>query len=282
MATIDARVCFGDERGLICGGEKDLTCQMASVHSLVPVQPEGLEVRISRDPVEVAAAQQLRYRVFYEEMGARACARTRATGLDVDPFDEVCDHLLVLADNEVVGTYRLVRRDAARHVGSFYSAAEFDIAPLQAHGGEILELGRSCIDARWRSRGAVQLLWQGIASYIVQNRIELLFGCASLPGTDVAALAPQLAYLRDHHLAPEILRTRPLGPNAIALDGLPAVFDARRAFLSLPPLVKGYLRAGAMISDGAVMDHQFNTTDVLMVLNTADIASRYQRRYAQG
>lgn len=254
---------------------------MASVHSLVPMQPEGMEVRISRDPAEVAAAQQLRYRVFYEEMGALASAQTRATALDVDPFDAVCDHLLVLADNEVVGTYRLVRRDAARHVGGFYSAAEFDIAPLLAHGGEILELGRSCIDARWRSRGAVQLLWQGIAAYIVQNRIDLLFGCASLPGTDVAVLAPQLAYLRDHHMAPERLRTRPQGPDAIALDDLPAVFDARRAFLSLPPLVKGYLRAGAMISDGAVMDHQFNTTDVLMVLNTADIASRYQRRYAQ-
>ena len=259
-----------------------MICQTVEVPTLAPMLPEGIEVRVSRDPFDVAAAQRLRYRVFYDEKGARPCPLTRASGLDADAFDEVCDHLVVLAEGEVIGTYRLVRRTAAQLVGGFYSAAEFDITALEAQGGEILELGRSCIDARWRNRGAVQLLWQGVAAYIVQHGIDLLFGCASLPGTQLTALAPQLAYLRDHHLAPPGLRARPLGDNAITLDGLPAVLDPRRVFMSLPPLVKGYLRAGAMISDGAVMDHQFNTTDVLMVLNTAAIASRYQRRYAQG
>lgn len=256
-----------------------MTLQIAAVHTLVPMLPEGMEVRISHDPREIAAAQRLRYRVFYEEMGARACPRTQASGLDVDAYDAVCDHLLVLSDGEVIGTYRLVRRSAAEQAGGFYSAGEFDIAPLLGHSGEILELGRSCIDMRWRNRGTLQLLWQGIAAYIVQHGIGLLFGCASLPGTDVAALARQLAYLRDHHLAPDPLRARPLGRDAVAFDGLPAVLDARQAFLSLPPLVKGYLRAGGMVSDGAVIDHQFNTTDVLMILGTAGIAARYLRRF---
>lgn len=258
-----------------------MTHLLNTIDSLVPMLSEGYEVRITRDPRDVAAAQRLRYRVFYDEMGARPCARVAASGADADAFDALCDHLVVLADGEVIGTYRLIRREAADQAGGFYSAAEFDIAPLLNQSGEILELGRSCIDPHWRNRGILQLLWQGLASYIVHHGIDLLFGCASLPGTDIEALAPQLAYLRDHHMAAPALRARPLGTTAVDIAGLAAAVDARQAFVSLPPLVKGYLRAGGGISDGAVIDHQFNTTDMLMVLNTAGIASRYQRRYAQ-
>lgn len=245
-----------------------------ALHSL----GDGVEVRLARTPSEIEAVQRLRYRVFYEEMGARACRQTLASGLDRDRFDDACDHLVAIAGDQIVGTYRFIRRAAAERCGGFYSAAEFDIAPLLRQPGEILELGRSCIDPQWRLRGTLQLLWQGIADYILRHRVGLLFGCASLPGTDVARLAPQLAYLRDHHLAPPQLRTQPLPERGVRTAAI-AAYDPARALRTLPPLIKGYLRAGCQIGDGAVVDRQFNTTDVLIVLDTRQIAERYQDRY---
>jgi len=258
-----------------------LTHQDAVVSALIPAQADAIEVRLAESPAEVAAAQCIRYRVFYEEMGAKPSAAMRALERDFDEYDPVCDHLLVLADGEVVGTYRLIRRSAAARIGRFYTQGEFDISPILESEGEILELGRSCVDARWRHRGTLQLLWQGLAAYMAENRIRLMFGCGSLPGTDPAQLAPQLAYLRDCHLAPEALRGRALpGPARVGFETLAAAWDARRVLASLPPLLKGYLRLGGVIGDGAVIDHQFNTTDVLVVCPAADIAGRYAKRFA--
>jgi putative hemolysin len=243
---------------------------------ILPVAiPENVEVRLALDENEILDSQALRYRVFYEEMGAKPCARTRGWRLDRDDYDPVCKHLLALADGVVIGTYRLIDRRAAARVGRFYSAGEFDISAIEAFPGEILELGRSCVDPRWRNRGTLQMLWQGLAAYIVDNGIGLLFGCASLPGTDPAALAAQLSYLRDRHLAPAELCATPLVPApAVSAD-----YDAKATLQALPPLLKGYLRAGASVGAGAVVDHQFNTTDVLVTLRTDAIAARYQRRY---
>jgi putative hemolysin len=246
---------------------------------ILPVAiPENVEVRLARDAAEIEASQALRYRVFYEEMGAKPCPQSAASRLDRDAYDPVCRHLLALADGEVVGTYRLIDRRAAAAVGNFYSASEFDISALVAYPGEILELGRSCVDPRWRNRGTLQMLWQGLAAYIVEHRIGLLFGCASLPGTDPAALAAQLAYLRDNHSTPHELWAEPLPYRAAATPGA-VDYDPRATLQSLPPLLKGYLRAGACIGTGAVVDHDFNTTDVLVALRTDTIAARYQRRY---
>jgi putative hemolysin len=258
-----------------------MTLQMTAAHDLAPAGTDGLEVRLAETAAEVRAAQRIRYRVFCEEMGAVPTAAMRTLELDFDEYDRHCDHLLVLAEGEVVGTYRLIRRHAARLVGHFYSAGEFDISPLLAVEGEVLELGRSCVDARWRHRGTLQMLWQGLAAYMVANDIRLLFGCGSLPGTDVAALAPQLAYLRDNHLAPPALRARALpGAEAVDFAAIDAPWDARRVLASLPPLLKGYLRLGGMVGEGAVIDRTFNTTDVLVVVGTADIAGRYVRRFS--
>lgn len=237
-----------------------------------------VEVRLARSEDEVVAAQRLRYRVFFEEMGAKPCPTALESGRDQDKFDAVCDHLLAFADGAVVGTYRLIGRQAAQAVGGFYSAEEFDIAPLLDYPGNVLELGRSCVDARWRSRGAVQALWQGLAAYIVEHRIDLLFGCASLPGADAERHASQLTYLCDHHRAPEEFRARAHVPVHITAKAEP-ISDLRRIFCSLPPLLKGYLRAGAWVGDGAVIDLHFNTTDVLVVMDTAAISRRYQRRF---
>jgi len=258
-----------------------LTHQTTAVQALCPISADGIEVRLAASRAEIAAAQRIRYRVFYEEMGAKPTAAMQALEMDYDDYDEVCDHLLVLTEGEVVGTYRLIRRHAADAIGRFYSAGEFDLSPFLHTPGEILELGRSCVDARWRHRGTLQMLWQGLAAYMVANRIQVLFGCGSLPGTDPEMLAPQLAYLRDNHLAPPELRARAL-PRQDRIDfaEVAAAWDARRVLASLPPLLKGYLRLGGMIGDGAIIDHQFNTTDVLVVVNTADIADRYVKRFS--
>ncbi|WP_149538411.1 GNAT family N-acetyltransferase [Siccirubricoccus phaeus] len=245
-----------------------------------------LGVRIAETPAEIDAAQALRYRVFYEEMGAQADAATTASRRDRDEFDAVADHLLVI-DHErgegadaVVGTYRLIRRSAAARLGRFYTASEFDIGKLLALPGEILELGRSCVDAENRTRGTLQLLWRGIAAYVFRHNVDLMFGCASLHGTDLDALAPVLTYLHAHHLAPEPLRPRALPQRYVDMARLdPAQLDLRAVQNELPPLVKGYLRLGGFVGDGAVLDEPFNTTDICVVVKTALITDKYHKHY---
>jgi len=246
----------------------------------------SLGVRIAGSAAEVEAAQALRWRVFYEEMGARPDAATAASRRDADGYDPVADHLLVLDHSlgegaaAVVGTYRLIRRAAADRVGRFYSASEYDLSPILALGDGLLELGRSCVDEGYRTRGTLQLLWQGIAAYVFQHRIALMFGCASLPGTDPDALAEPLTYLHAAHLAPPELRPRALPQLHVPMDRMdPAAVNARRVLAELPPLVKGYLRLGGFVGDGAVVDRQFNTTDVCVLVKTDQVTAKYLKHY---
>jgi putative hemolysin len=248
----------------------------------------NLGVRIATTAAELDAAQALRFHIFYQEMGARPDAETASLRRDRDEFDAVADHLLVVdhgrgegaSDGVVVGTYRLIRRPAAARIGRFYSAAEYDIARIVAFPGEVLELGRSCVDAAWRTRAVLQLLWRGIAAYVFRHRIDLMFGCASLPGTDLDALAAPLTYLHAHYLAPEALRPRALPDRYVEMCRLdPAAIDARAVLAELPPLIKGYLRLGGFVGDGAVLDHQFNTTDVCIVVKTDLVTDKYYRHY---
>jgi L-ornithine Nalpha-acyltransferase len=255
--------------------------------AVVPELRAGnLGVRLARTPAEADAGFALRFRVFYEEMGARPDAATNAARRDTDAFDAVADHLLVLDHDlgdgpaAVVGTYRLIRRQAAERIGAFYSAAEYHIAPLLAYPGRVLELGRSCVHEAYRTRGTLQLLWRGIAAYVFQHRIDLMFGCASLPGTDLDALAPMLSYLHHNHLAPPALRPRALAHRYVQMGRLdPGGIDMRAALAELPPLLKGYLRLGGFVGDGAVLDPQFNTTDVCVVVKTDLITDKYYRHY---
>ena len=245
-----------------------------------------LAVRLAETPEEVAEAQALRYRVFYEEMGARPDDEMARLKRDFDSFDACCDHLLVLDTvresgcDVVVGTYRLIRRSAAAAHGSFYTASEFDIGAILDYPGEILELGRSCVDAGYRTRPTMQLLWRGIASYVFHHDIALMFGCASLPGTDPATLAVPLSYLHHHHLAPPALRPCALGERYVDMRLLdPREINAARALADLPPLIKGYLRLGGFVGDGAVIDRQFNTIDVCIVVKTDLVTEKYYRHY---
>ena len=250
-----------------------------------------LSLRLVQDERELNAVQRLRWRVFYAEMGAEAgaeAASPRPEHLDADVYDPLCDHLLVIdedapAGEQVVGTYRLLRESVARRSFGFYSAGEFDLAPLaQPRGaGELLELGRSCVLPPYRTSGTISLLWRGIADYIARHDIALMFGCASFAGTDVEAHARALSYLYHAHLAPADQRPTVLPGKGVAMDRLAAgSYDERRALMELPPLVKGYLRVGARLGDGAYVDHAFNTIDVCVVMPVEAIAGRYAARFS--
>lgn len=246
----------------------------------------ALGVRLARDEAELDAAQALRFRVFYREMGANPSEQAARTQRDADAFDAVADHLLVLdhalgdGADAVVGTYRLIRREAAQRIGRFYSADEYDISAIERLPGQVLELGRSCVDGAHRGRPTMQLMWRGIAAYVFQHNIELMFGCASLPGTDPDALAAPLTYLHAHHLAPEAIRPRALPHRYVAMQRAdPENISTRAALHALPPLIKGYLRLGGFVGDGAVVDHQFNTTDVSIVVKTDLVTEKYFRHY---
>jgi len=246
----------------------------------------GLRLRLARNDADIDAAQALRYRVFYEEMAAKASAETAQMQRDIDEFDAVCDHLLAVDSSAgagaeaVVATYRLLRGSVAADYGRFYTSGEYDISNLFGFPGEMLELGRSCVDARSRDRPTMQLLWRGIAAYVFHHDISLMFGCASLHGTDPAALALPLSYLYHFHLAPPALRTKALPELYVDMKFLPAdEIDPKTALASLPPLVKGYLRLGGFIGDGAVIDDQFNTTDVCVVVKTDLVTEKYYRHY---
>ncbi len=254
-----------------------------------------LEVRLSRNAAEITAAQQLRYRVFYEEMAAKPSPDIAAAWRDFDRFDAYCDHLLVIdrrlgdGPESIVGTYRLLRRSVADRHDGFYTETEFDITQLKAVPGELLELGRSCVDARYRTRPTMQLLWSGIAAYVFANDIRVMFGCASLPGTDPQAIAGALSYLHHRHLAPAAIRPRALASRFIDMNLRPAdgvdeadaarALDPRAALAGLPPLIKGYLRLGGFIGEGAVIDHDFNTIDVCIIVVTDQITDKYFNHY---
>lgn len=254
----------------------------------------GLQVRLATEPRDVDAAQALRYRVFYEELQAVPSKAKRWRERDFDLYDEIADHLLVVdpsrgdGPSSVVGTYRLIRGRKARLPGAylpapgFCASAEFDIEPLLQWPGEILELGRACVDPAYRTTQTIDLLWQGIAAYVHAYNIGIMFGCASFPGTDPSCLCEPLALLHHKRLAPASLRPRAHVERYVPMNTLPAhALDERRALKSMPPLLKGYLRLGACFGDGAVIDYGFNTVDVCVVVQTASITDRYYRRYQQ-
>jgi putative hemolysin len=207
-----------------------------------------------------------------------------AARLDIDDYDAFADHLVVIdrssGHEQIVGTYRLLRQELADKYGNFYSSAEYELDSLISSGKTLLELGRSCVLPEYRTRPVLNLLWQGIADFITEHKVDLMFGCASLHSTDIKYLSQPLSYLYHHHLAPAEIRPRAvkgryINMNIVPLDEL----DRKKVFGELPPLIKGYLRLGATIGDGAVIDEQFNTTDVCIVVQTHQVTARYRKHY---
>jgi putative hemolysin len=252
----------------------------------VEVRLASLELRVAESTAEIEAAQALRFRVFYEELNAQPTPEMAAKRRDFDSFDPYCDHLIIIDHDKgagadgIVATYRLMRREQARRRGQYYSIDEYDIAPLVNYPGEILELGRSCVDPAYRTKAAMGLLWKGIADYILHYNIGVLFGCASFPGTDPEEHKVALSYLYHRHLAAPEYRARALPERYVSMDMVPLdQIDEKRAFLSLPPLIKGYLRLGGFVGDGAVVDPQFGTVDISVVVVHDLIKNKYTKHY---
>ena len=254
----------------------------------------GLEVRLAETRSDIKRAQRLRYQVFYEEMAASPSITAKMRRLDEDPFDAICDHLLVIdltkstappnpwatsRNPKVVGTYRLLRQEMAERGRGFYTQGEYDIAPMikrQPPGTRFLELGRSCVLESYRSKRSVELLWHGLWTYVRENKIDVMIGCASFEGTDPNAHAMALSLLHHQALAPPEWRCRAHPQLHHSMDLIPKdKLDLKAALRAMPPLVKGYMRLGAYFGDGCVIDHQFSTTDVLVVMPVAKINPRY-------
>ena len=240
----------------------------------------ALEVRLATTAREVEDAQRLRYDVFYREMSAKPSPEMLATGRDFDEYDPVCQHLLVVDHDDggkIVATYRLMTSEGAARSKGFYTAGEYDItAMLRARAGQkLLELGRSCVLKPYRTGPTMQLLWRGLLVYLIRNDIALMFGCASLPGIDPKAVALQLSYLYHFHMTAENERVRALPERHVSMNLIPkGEINEAEALRALPPLVKGYLRTGASIGEGAVIDEQFSTVDVFIYLPVASANPR--------
>ena len=247
----------------------------------------NLEVRLAENNLEIDAAQGLRYKVFYEEMQARASLKQTKLKRDIDDFDHYFDHILVFdnsikgsADKKVIGTYRLNRGDHKTENQIFYTSNEYNIDKLIKYKGNILELGRSCIAKEYRTGATMQLLWNFIAHYVHKYQIDIMFGCASFPGINPPEHKNAFNYLHKNYLAPKKIRPTAVKNRYIEMGSETTNYFSFKDFLSsIPPLIKGYIRLGAFVGEGAVIDHQFNTTDVCIVLPTEKVARRYMHHY---
>jgi len=227
-------------------------------------------------------------------MAAKPTAQMLEEKRDFDPYDEFCDHLLVV-DREleglsdtgaVVGTYRLLRGEVAALHGGYYTSSEYDLSPMvdiNPPGTRFLELGRSCVLKSYRSRPiTMQSLWRGIMLYNDRYTIDVMFGCGSFPGTDADALAMPLSYLHHYHRVPEGSRLRARPERYVEMNRMPVeAINPKDGLRKLPPMIKGYVRAGSYIGDGAVVDPQFGTTDVLIYFPVPRLEVRWRTRFAR-
>lgn len=251
------------------------------------LSPPQFETRLARDEADLHASQRLRYDVFVEELGGDGAHVDHKARLERDQFDPLFDHLILLdvtrpeIENQVVGVYRLLPGASLPEGGRFYSEDEYDLSALKSSGRSLLELGRSCLHRDYRGGMAMYHLWQALADYVDDHGIDVLFGVASFHGTDTGAVGQSLSHLHHAHLAPPELRPRALEYQP--MDLLPAgEIDRPAAMKDTPSLIKAYLRLGGMVGDGAFIDHEFNTVDVCLVMDTAKMSKRHRDIYTKG
>jgi putative hemolysin len=246
-------------------------------------------LRLATEPADLQGAQRLRYRVFVQELGAGGPLVDHDARLERDEFDPFFDHLILVdpsidpaTRDHVVGAYRLLTSEKMRAAGRFYSASEYDLAPLIATNRRLLELGRTCVHPAHRGGASMFHLWNGLAEYVLERGVEVLFGAASFHGTDVQALAEPLSYLYHHHLSPADMRVRALPPGRAEMNLLPdAALSRASAMAAMPALIKAYLRLGGSVGDGAYVDRAFNTTDVCLVMDTGRMSARHRDFYTR-
>ena len=285
-------------RGLLALGSLKAMAPSGLPFQRKPVRVYGrvgdLEVRLARTRRDIRRAQRLRYQVFYEEMSAVPSLTAQMRRRDEDVYDGICDHLLVVdtsvspagaaawtrrGKGEVVGTYRVLRQEVAERGLGFYTQGEYDIEPLiraRSPRYRFMELGRSCVLKPYRNKRTLELLWHGLWTYVREHGIDVMIGCASFPGTEPEEHATALSFLHHYALAPPEWRCRARDGLYVPMNRIPKEkVDVKAALKVLPPLIKGYLRLGAYIGDGAVLDRQFGTTDVLIILPVEKIDPRY-------
>jgi L-ornithine Nalpha-acyltransferase len=250
----------------------------------------ALILRLAEGPHDLWAAQRLRYEVFVAELGARGPTVDHEKRLEADDYDAVFDHLILVDPRRqaeglphVVGAYRLLPSDRLGPAGRFYSEAEFDLDVLRRSGRRLLELGRSCVHHDFRGGASMFRLWNGLADYVLERDIDILFGVASFHGTDPAALAQPLSYLHHFHRATEAMRVQVrAGPDQLRLDLVAAEgLDQKQALAAMPALIKAYLRLGGAVGQGAFIDRNFNTTDVCLVMDTERMSVRHREYYVR-
>ncbi|MDR6263919.1 MULTISPECIES: GNAT family N-acyltransferase [Rhodobacterales] len=246
-------------------------------------------LKLAESEAELAAAQRLRYRVFVQELGARPAYGGAADHREIDAFDPYFDHLILkdtrICDdaNNVIGAYRLMRSETAQTGPGFYGAGEYDLGAITRSGRPAVELGRSCVDAAYRNGIALHLLWQGVADYVLRNKIQLLFGVASFNGTDPKIYADGLSFLHHNHLAPKDLRVQARAGGSVPMALKPCEdIDRTVAVRQIPALIKSYIRLGGWVGEGAFIDWDFNTIDVCLVLDQANIPQKQRAQLAQG
>lgn len=253
-------------------------------------QHPDFSLKLAETEDDLRACQRLRYDVFVKELGGDGPLVDHAAQLEKDKFDPFFDHLMLLdqsrgseTEAQIVGVYRLLRDDQMPKVGQFYTEDEYDLTVLKTSGRKLLELGRSCLHSDYRGGTAMMVLWQGLADYVAKHKIDILFGTASFHGTDLEALGPSLALLHHRHLAPEDLRVTALPEYFTPMDQTDvSAIDRRAAMVAVPALIKGYLRLGGYVGDGAFVDKTFNTTDVCLVMDTKRLSETQARIYSKG
>jgi putative hemolysin len=246
------------------------------------------EVSLASSDTDLLAAQRLRYDVFVRELGAGGAFVDHDMQLERDLFDDHAAHLLLrdrvrAEGDQVVGVYRVMTQDMAKAAGQFYCETEYDLTRLHESGQRLLELGRSCLHPDYRGSHGIAHLWAALADYVAKHRIDVLFGVASFHGTDVESHAQALSLLHQRHLAPPDLRVTAKGPTAYPLNSVPPdQIDRLDAVRAMPALIKGYLRLGATVGEGAFVDHAFNTTDICLILQKDAIGALQKAIYAKG
>ena len=221
--------------------------------------------------------KKLRYESFFGE--------SDKVKYDSDEFDKLCDHLVAIdksiSDDYVVGTYRLLLKPKFVKSQKFYSQSEFNISKLTKKKSlTLLEAGRSCVHKNYRDGSVIKLLWRGLATYIVKNQVDIVFGCASFPSSNHNLFRNQLSYLKHFHSSPKYLKTKPLWKLKVKFKTIDKkLLSSNEELRKLPPLIKAYIRVGAFVGPGAIVDKKFDTTDVLIVLETKKILKKYSKLY---
>ncbi|SHG27511.1 ornithine-acyl[acyl carrier protein] N-acyltransferase [Cognatishimia maritima] len=251
---------------------------------------DTFDLRLAQTEEDIRAAQHLRYQVFVKELGGQGDLVDHDAELEQDEYDPHFDHLMLLdtargetVRDQIVGVYRLLRDDMMPRVGRYYTEGEYDLSVLKDSGRKLLELGRSCLHPDYRGGAAMYLLWNGLADYVNRHGVEILFGTASFHGTDIEVLQESLSLLYHRHLAPENLRVRAVAGHFQDMNLVPeADINRVAAMRQVPALIKGYLRLGGFIGDGAFVDHDFNTTDVCLVMDTEKLNATQRSIYTRG